>query len=102
MSAQIRFTAAVFGLFVLIVPATGAENEREIRAAVRRGVDYLKSLQTQAGYWRQNDPELHATRSRDAHALIAELEATRGEVTRLYNRWEDLAARSSDLKKGAR
>jgi ATP-binding cassette subfamily F protein uup len=40
-----------------------------------------------------NDPEFHATRSREAHGLIAELETAKAEVTRLYERWQDLAAR---------
>jgi len=40
-----------------------------------------------------NDPEFHATRSREAHGLIADLEAARGEVTRLYERWQELAGR---------
>jgi len=39
-----------------------------------------------------NDPEFHATRSREAHGLIAELESTKAEVTRLYDRWQGLAA----------
>jgi hypothetical protein len=40
-----------------------------------------------------NDPEFHATRSREAHRLIADLEAAKAEVTRLYERWQELAAR---------
>ena len=40
-----------------------------------------------------NDPQFHATRSREAHGLIAELETTRAEVTRLYQRWEELSTR---------
>ena len=40
-----------------------------------------------------NDPEFHATRSREAHALLAELETAKGEVTRLYDRWEELSSR---------
>jgi ATP-binding cassette subfamily F protein uup len=40
-----------------------------------------------------NDPEFHATRSREAHELIAELETTKAEVTRLYERWEELSSR---------
>jgi ATP-binding cassette subfamily F protein uup len=40
-----------------------------------------------------NDPEFHATRSREAHGLIAELDASRAEVVRLYERWQELAAR---------
>jgi hypothetical protein len=39
-----------------------------------------------------NDPEFHATRSREAHGLIADLEAAKAEVTRLYERWQELAS----------
>jgi len=41
-----------------------------------------------------NDPEFHVSRSREAHGLIAELEAAQAEVTRLYERWHELAART--------
>jgi ATP-binding cassette subfamily F protein uup len=37
-----------------------------------------------------NDPEFHATRSREAHGVIAELEAAKAEVARLYERWHEL------------
>jgi ABC transport system ATP-binding/permease protein len=40
-----------------------------------------------------NDPEFHATRSREAHALLAELETVKSQVTRLYERWEELSSR---------
>ena len=40
-----------------------------------------------------NDPEFHATRSREARGLVADLEAAKAEVTRLYDRWQELAAR---------
>ncbi|HEY5909671.1 MAG TPA: ABC-F family ATP-binding cassette domain-containing protein [Verrucomicrobiae bacterium] len=40
-----------------------------------------------------NDPQFHATRSGEAHGLIAELDAARAEVVRLYERWQELAAR---------
>jgi hypothetical protein len=40
-----------------------------------------------------NDLEFHATRSREARRLIANLEAAKAEVTRLYERWQELAAR---------
>jgi ATP-binding cassette subfamily F protein uup len=40
-----------------------------------------------------NDPQFHATRSREAHGLIAELETSKAEVTRLYERWEELSSR---------
>ncbi len=43
-----------------------------------------------------NDPEFHATRSREAHGLILDLEAARTEVTRLYERWHELAARTTN------
>jgi ATP-binding cassette subfamily F protein uup len=39
-----------------------------------------------------NDPQFHATRSRDAHTLIAELDAAKSEVARLYERWQQLSA----------
>jgi ATP-binding cassette subfamily F protein uup len=42
-----------------------------------------------------NDPEFHATRSREARGLITDLEAARLEVARLYERWEKLAATST-------
>jgi len=37
-----------------------------------------------------NDPAFHATRSREARALITDLEAAKAEVTRLYARWHEL------------
>jgi hypothetical protein len=42
-----------------------------------------------------NDPEfhVHATRSREARGLVADLETAKSEVTRLYDRWQELAAR---------
>jgi ABC transport system ATP-binding/permease protein len=40
-----------------------------------------------------NDPEFHATRSREAHRFITDLEAAKTEVTRLYDRWQELTAR---------
>jgi len=38
------------------------------------------------------DPSLFKQRSADVPALIAELDAARLEVTRLYARWEELSA----------
>jgi ABC transport system ATP-binding/permease protein len=38
-----------------------------------------------------NDPEFHATRSREAHGLIADMELARAEVARLYERWQELS-----------
>lgn len=40
-----------------------------------------------------NDPAFHATRSHESHEKIAELESARAEVARLYERWQELAAR---------
>ena len=37
-----------------------------------------------------NDPQFHATRSREAAALVSELEQAKTEVARLYNRWHEL------------
>lgn len=39
-----------------------------------------------------NDPSFYITRSAEAPALIAELEAAKAEVARLYARWEELEA----------
>jgi len=40
-----------------------------------------------------NDPHFHATRSREAAGLITELETAKNDVTRLYERWEELSSR---------
>src|SRR5689334_2057533 len=40
-----------------------------------------------------NDPQFHATRSREAVGLITELETAKVEVTKLYERWEELSSR---------
>jgi ATP-binding cassette subfamily F protein uup len=40
-----------------------------------------------------NDPHFHATRSREAAGLIAKLETAKTDVTRLYERWEELSSR---------
>jgi len=37
-----------------------------------------------------NDPEFHATRSREALVLVAELETAKHKVAHLYERWNDL------------
>ncbi len=39
-----------------------------------------------------NDPAFHATRSRETPALLTELETTRAEILRLYDRWQELTA----------
>jgi len=42
-----------------------------------------------------NNPHFHATRSREAAGLIAELETAKTDVTRLYERWEELSSRQT-------
>jgi ATP-binding cassette subfamily F protein uup len=37
-----------------------------------------------------NDPAFHATRSRDAKALVAELDTAKAAVASLYTRWQEL------------
>jgi hypothetical protein len=43
-----------------------------------------------------NDPEFHATRSREAGGLVVDLEPAKFEVARLYERWRDLATRKPE------
>ena len=57
MSAGIRFSAAVMGLFILLVSMVKAEDPRAIRGAIQRGVAALKAQQTKVGYWKQTEPE---------------------------------------------
>ena len=45
-----------------------------------------------------NDPEFHATRAREAHGLIADLEAAKREVAQLYERWHELSARQAEFQ----
>ena len=40
-----------------------------------------------------NDPEFHATRSREARGLIVDLDTAKTVVTRLYERWDELSSR---------
>jgi ATP-binding cassette subfamily F protein uup len=42
-----------------------------------------------------NDPEFHAQRSREAHAMVVDLDAAKLEVTRLYERWQELSQRAA-------
>jgi len=58
--------------------------EAAILAAETRATELEKTL---------NDPQFHATRSREAHGLIAELETAKEAVTQLYERWEELSSR---------
>ena len=42
-----------------------------------------------------NDPGFHAQRSGDAHAMVVELDAAKLEVSRLYERWQELSQRAA-------
>jgi hypothetical protein len=65
-----------------------------MEAAIVAGETRVQELETTL-----NDPQFHATRSREAHGLIAELEAAKSEVTRLYERWEELSSRQKSSSK---
>jgi ATP-binding cassette subfamily F protein uup len=60
-----------------------------IEAAILAAEARVQELETTL-----NDPEFHATRSRESHGLIVDLEAAKAEVTRLYERWQELSARA--------
>jgi len=65
------------------------KEQRELEsmeAAILAAEKHVQELETTL-----NDPEFHATRSREAHGLIEDLEAARAQVTRLYDRWQELA-----------
>ena len=47
-----------------------------------------------------NDPAFYATRAAEAPRWVAELEAARAEVARLYARWEELEAVESAQSAG--
>jgi hypothetical protein len=57
--------------------------EAAIHAAEARAAEIEATL---------NDPNFYAARGREASQLINELDHTKAEVTRLYARWEELAA----------
>jgi ATP-binding cassette subfamily F protein uup len=64
------------------------KEQRELEgmeAAILAAENHVQGLESTL-----NDPEFHATRSREAHGLIAELESAKAEVTRLYDRWHEL------------
>ena len=70
------------------------KEQRELEgmeAAILNAEAFVQELETTL-----NDPDFHATRSREAHGLITNLEAARAEVTRLYERWHHLTVRTSD------
>ena len=71
------------------------KEQRELKgmeAAILAAETRVQELETTL-----NDPEFHATRSREARGLIADFEAAKAEVTRLYERWQELAARTAEL-----
>ena len=69
------------------------KEQRELQgmeAAILTAETRVKELETIL-----NDPQFHATRSRDSRSLIADLEAAKAEVAGLYERWQELTARES-------
>jgi len=64
-----------------------------MEAAILAAESLVQELETTL-----NDPQFHATRSREARGIIAELENAKGEVTRLYDRWHELGERVSGDK----
>jgi ATP-binding cassette subfamily F protein uup len=63
--------------------------EAAIMAAEKRAQELESTL---------NDPEFHATRAREAHGLIADLDAAKLEVAQLYERWHELSARQAEVQ----
>jgi ATP-binding cassette subfamily F protein uup len=59
-----------------------------IESAILAAEERVQDLETTL-----NDPEFHATRSREARGLLAELDLAKAEVTRLYERWQELGRR---------
>ncbi|HLH57407.1 MAG TPA: ABC-F family ATP-binding cassette domain-containing protein [Verrucomicrobiae bacterium] len=69
----------------------GFKEQRELEgmeAAIMAAEERVQELERTL-----NDPEFHATRSRETHAMIADLDSAKTEVARLYQRWEELSAR---------
>jgi ATP-binding cassette subfamily F protein uup len=67
------------------------KEQRELEgmeAAIMAAESRVQDLETTL-----NDPQFHATRSREAVGLITDLETAKVEVTRLYGRWEELSSR---------
>src|SRR6266404_4183348 len=60
-----------------------------MESAILAAEDRVQELETTL-----NDPEFHATRSREARGMIAELENVKAEVTRLYDRWHELSEKA--------
>jgi len=67
------------------------KEQRELEgmeAAIMAAESRVQELETTL-----NDPQFHATRSREAVGMITELEKAKVEVTKLYERWEELSSR---------
>ena len=67
----------------------GFKEQRELagmEAAILAAESHALELETLL-----NDPAFHATRSIESPRIIAELDAARAEVTRLYARWQELS-----------
>jgi ABC transport system ATP-binding/permease protein len=81
------------------VPASVASRPRKLSFKEQRELEGMEAAILAAETRVQelettlNDPQFHATRSREASRFIADLESATAEVTRLYGRWEELAAR---------
>ena len=65
--------------------------EAAIQAAEARAAELEAAL---------NDPNFYVTRAKEAPGLIAELEAAKAEVARLYARWEELDRIARQEKRG--
>ena len=85
---------------------TGSQRPPKLTFAERRELDGMESaihtaearvstLETTL-----NDPAFHASRSAETPALLAELDAARQEVERLYARWEELGAKEAAATAG--
>jgi ABC transport system ATP-binding/permease protein len=67
------------------------KEQRELEgmeAAIMAAESRVQELETTL-----NDPQFHATRSRESVGLITELETAKVEVTKLYERWQELSSR---------
>ena len=67
------------------------KEQRELEgmeAAITAAESRVQELETTL-----NDPQFHATRSREAVGLLTELETVKIQVTKLYDRWEELSSR---------
>jgi ATP-binding cassette subfamily F protein uup len=74
----------------------GPDRPRRISFNERRELDGMESailsVETRVAELETtlNDPTFYATRAREAAGLVAELEELKAEITRLYERWQEL------------